>query len=125
HMNLFSPPRPQSRLLATPEPPSDSSAQPEWLSRWVHAETRKRLAYSILRLEVYTSVLFNTRPLLSAEEMQLELPCSSFLWLTKFPSDSHLITAIHQDLVSNSREKVLFCDIVRLAVDKDEHPPAF
>ena len=124
-MDLFSPPRSQRRLLPTPEPHSDSSANAKWLSRWIRAETRKRLAYSILRLEVYTSVLLNTRPLLSSEELQLELPCSSFLWLTKFPSDSHFIAAIHQDVASNNREKVLFCDTVRLAMDRDEHPPAF
>lgn len=124
-MDLFSPPRPQNVLLPIPDLDSDSSTNAEWLSRWVHVETRKRLAYAILRLEVYTSLLLNTRPLLSSEEMQLELPCSLFLWLTKFPSDSHFVAAIHQDAASNNREKVLFCDNVRLAMDRNEHPPSF
>jgi hypothetical protein len=124
-MDLFSPPKSPKWLLSTPELNSDSSANAEWLSRWVRAETRKRLAYSILRLEVYTSVLLNTRPLLSSEELQLELPCSPFLWLTKFPSDSQFIAAIQQDAASSNREKVLFCDLVRLAMDRDEHPPSF
>ena len=124
-MDLFSPPRLQNVLLPIPDLDSDSSTNAEWLSRWVHAETRKRLAYAILRLEVYTSLLLNTRPLLSSEEMQLELPCSLFLWLTKFPSDSHFVAAIHQDAASNNREKVLFCDNVRLVMDRNEHPPSF
>jgi hypothetical protein len=124
-MDLFSPPQPHNVLLPMPDLDSDSSTNAEWLSQWVRAETRKRLAYGILRLEVYTSLLLNTRPLLSSEEMQLELPCSLFLWLTKFPSDSHFIAAIHQDAASNNREKVLFCDNVRLAMDRNEHPPSF
>ena len=124
-MDLFSLPKPQTWPRSAPDLDSISSTNAQWVSRWVRAETRKRLAYSILRLEVYTSVLLNTRPLLSSEELQLEMPCSSFLWLTKFPSDSQFIAAIHQDAASNNREKVLFCDTVRLVTDQDEHPPSF
>jgi hypothetical protein len=124
-MDLFSPPKSQKWLLSIPDLNSDHSTNAEWLSRWVRAETRKRLAYSILRLEVYTSLLLNTRPLLSFEELQLELPCSPYLWLTKFPSDSHFIAAIQQDAASSNRERVLFCDLIRLAMDRDEHPPSF
>jgi hypothetical protein len=124
-MDLFSPRQSPKWLLSIPDLHSDPSANLDWLSGWIHAETRKRLAYSILRLEVYSSLLLNTRPLLSPEELQLELPCSAFLWLTKFPSDSMFIAAIKQDAASSNREKVLFCDFVRLAMDKDEHPPAF
>jgi hypothetical protein len=124
-MDLFSPQKSQKWLLSIPDLNSDSSANAEWLSRWIRAETRKRLAYSILRLEVYTSLLLNTRPLLSSEELQLELPCSPFLWLTKFPSDSMFLAAIQQDAASSNREKVLFGDLIRLAMDRDEHPPSF
>ena len=124
-MDLFSPPKSQKGAGAAPDLDSDSTVDAEWLSRWVRAETRKRLAYATLRLEVYTSVLLNTRPMLSSEELQLELPCSPFLWLTKFPSDTQFIAAINQDAASNNREKVPFCDIVRLVMDKDEHPPSF
>ena len=124
-MDLFSPLKSQKSPLSILDLESSSPVKSEWLSRWVRAETRKRLAYFILRLEVYTSVLLNTRPLLSPEELQLELPCSPFLWLTIFPSDSQFVAAIQQDAASNNREKVLFCDGVRLIMDREEHPPTF
>jgi hypothetical protein len=124
-MDLFSSQKSPKWLLPIPDVSSGPSARIDWLTRWLHAEARKRLAYSILRLEMYTSLLFNTRPLLSPEELQVELPCSAFLWHTKFPSDSVFIASIKQDTASSNREKVLFCDFVRLAMAKDEHPPAF
>ncbi len=122
-MDLFCPPRHQKEVQHVPDIGSNSAVGSQWVSRWIRAETRKRLAYAILRLEAYTSVLLNTRPLLCSDEIQLELPCSPFLWLTKFESDAQFITAVRQDAATNHREKILFSDLVRVALDDGESCP--
>lgn len=57
-----------------------SEAEEVQLSRWRSLESRKRLAYGIMRADVYTSVLLNSRPLLSYEEIYLTLPHSEKLY---------------------------------------------
>lgn len=47
---------------------------------WRKRELRRRLAFGVLRGDVYTSVLLNMRPLLSFEEVDLRLPCTEDLW---------------------------------------------
>ena len=119
-MNLFSPPSYQLLLQTLPDTKDSSVVNSEWLYRWIASETRKRLAYAILRLEAYTSVLLNCRPLLTAEELELELPCSKFLWLSSFSSDSAYMAAIRQDLASSIQERMLFSDAVNIATDEKE-----
>ena len=119
-MNLLSPPSHEILLQSLPDPKESSVVNSEWLYRWIAAETRKRLAYAILRLEAYTSVLLNCRPLLTAEELELELPCSKFLWLSTFSSDAAYTSAIRQDLASSIQERMLFPDAVNIAMDEKE-----
>lgn len=94
-----------------------------WLNQWVLIESRKRLAFGIMRLEMYTSVLLGSHPLISAEEIDWKLPCTKYLWQTSFKSTSAFIAAIKQDEASGMRSDILFSDLVRIALDKDERLP--
>ncbi|BCS23635.1 uncharacterized protein APUU_40079A [Aspergillus puulaauensis] len=87
--------------------------------RWQSAESRKRLAFGILRADVFTSVLLNTRPLLSAEEIYLDLPASDEIWM-------NLDTIPMEQLASRLNDEssralgLPFCDLVRIASDRGE-----
>lgn len=50
------------------------------LEKWVKLETRKRVAFAIFLNESYLSILTTSRPLMSAEELNLPLPCEDSLW---------------------------------------------
>ena len=93
-----------------------------WLDSWIRKESRKRLALAILRLEMYTSVLHGTRPLVSAEELDIELPCSRYLWHTSFASVQAFVAAVEQEL-STRNHRPLFSDVFRIAFDADELLP--
>ncbi|CBF84438.1 hypothetical protein AN9025.2 [Aspergillus nidulans FGSC A4] len=86
---------------------------------WQNAEARKRLAFGILRADVFTSVLLNTRPLLSAEEIYLDLPASDEIWM-------NLDTIPLEQLASRLKDEssralgLPFCDLVRVASDRGE-----
>jgi hypothetical protein len=119
-MDLYSTSRHQRELSHVPTSTQESPENSRWLARWLLSESRKRLAYGILRAEVYTSVLLNARPMLCAEEIALELPCSNYLWLTRFSSDSHFIAAIRQDATSNMSEGLPFSDVVKIIMERNE-----
>lgn len=119
-MDLYSPSRHQHELAHVPASTQESSENSKWLARWLLAESRKRLAFGILRAEVYTSVLLNARPMLCAEEVALELPCSNYLWLTTFMSDSQFVAAIRQDATSNMSGRYPFSDVVRITTERNE-----
>lgn len=122
-MDLYSPSRHQHELSHVPTSTHESAENSKWLARWLLAESRKRLAFGILRAEVYTSVLLNARPMLCAEEMEIELPSSNYLWLTKFTSDAQFVAAIRQDATSNMSEKLPFSDVVRITYERNEVTP--
>lgn len=87
--------------------------------QWRKNETRRRLAFGVLRGDVYTSVLLNTRPLLSYEEVDLRLPCSDDLWHNR-----ENFTAEQQSLAYRMEEKhqhgAGFSDLVRIYLDRAE-----
>ncbi|GAD93872.1 hypothetical protein MYCGRDRAFT_106793 [Paecilomyces variotii No. 5] len=56
------------------------SQSEESLTQWIKLERRRRLAFAFLRWEVFSSILLNTRPLISYEELHLKIPCSQELW---------------------------------------------
>ena len=92
------------------------------LSRWVHAETRRRLAYGIYRAEIMLSVLLNTRPLVSFEEINLTLPCSDDLLLGEGVAVvDELEVSLRRDDVDSSG--LLFSDLMRIATDRSEVMP--
>lgn len=107
---------------------SESEAIPQsqdvtaFVDDWVNKESRKRLAFAILRLEMYTSLLHSTRPLVSGEEIDLGLPCSHELWSTSFVSREAFAAAIRQEAFSDS-PKVPYSDLVRITSDPSERLP--
>ncbi|KAJ9654476.1 hypothetical protein H2198_006485 [Neophaeococcomyces mojaviensis] len=101
---------------------ASSRTMNDWLEHWIRRESRKRLAFAILRLEMYISALQATRPLLSAEEMDVELPCSRYLWHNNFGSNATYVSAIRQEL-SMSYQTILFSDLIRLTYDEEEKIP--
>lgn len=119
-MDLYSPSRHQRELSQVPASTQESPENSRWLARWLLAESRKRLAFGVLRAETYTSILLNARPMLCAGEITLELPCSNYLWLTKFTSDSDFIAAIRQDATSNISEALPFSDMVKITLERNE-----
>lgn len=91
-------------------------------SEWKHAETRKRLAFGILRADVFTSVLLNTAPLLSFEEMNLTLPCSEDLWHNRHGLPLSALS-IMAGTESRQRAHHIISDTVRILLDQSEKLP--
>ena len=83
--------------------------------RWIRSETRKHLAAGLLLLESDVSLLFGTRPLVSAEEFGVSLPCSLGIWTSESPSPP---IPAGEDV-----ERPLFSQLVRIALDLDEPFP--
>ncbi len=81
-VNLFS---------ETPESPHDGE---ESLTRWIKMERKRRMAFAFLRWEAISSILLNTSPQLSCEELCLKIPCNQELWLYVGPDwRERLLTA--------------------------------
>lgn len=101
----------------------DSLSNKEKLSRWLQSETRNRLAFGILRADVYTSVLLNSRPLLSFEEIDLITPCSDDLWrdMEGLSVGEQLIAVRIED---RHYAPTIFSDLLRLLLDRGENVPA-
>ena len=99
------------------------SSKEDWSRNWVQSETRKRLAFGILRADVFVSLLLGTRPLVSFEEVNLHPPSSDALW-NGFQGQSGLIQVVSY-LASSAQEQqgYLFSDLVRIALERDEQLP--
>jgi hypothetical protein len=118
-LNLFE--EPSHRILDALEQPLQDHQEAQ-LARWRNLELRKRLAYGRMRADVYTSVLLNSRPLLSCEEIYLTLPQSERLYhnddqLT--PREQLLTCRIEVERSS----QMMFSDLVRVALERDEKAP--
>ena len=83
--------------------------------QWIRNETRKHLAVGLLMLESDVSLLFGTRPLVSAEEFGIALPCSHGVWISESPSPPVL--------TGENREMFLFSHLVHIALDPNEVYP--
>lgn len=92
------------------------------LVRWRNLETRKRLAFGIMRADVYTSALLNTRPLLSCEEIYLTLPQSERLYHN---DDGHSpreqLLTIRMEI--ERQPQMMFSDLVRVTLEREEKAP--
>ncbi|KAH7336482.1 hypothetical protein BKA65DRAFT_34848 [Rhexocercosporidium sp. MPI-PUGE-AT-0058] len=88
---------------------------------WSRREVRKRLAFGIMRTETFLSLLLNTRPLVSPEELNISLPCSDSLWTKVDLEERQLITMIELDRTGVSQ--LLFSDLFRIAMDRSELLP--
>ncbi|KAJ5710571.1 hypothetical protein N7488_004727 [Penicillium malachiteum] len=97
----------------------ESISTEQELAVWHMSESRKRLAFGILRADVFSSVLLNTRPLVAAEEIYLDLPASDELWqnLDKI-SNNQLLVQLQAEF--SEAQGLPFCDLVRVAEDRGE-----
>jgi hypothetical protein len=93
----------------------------EIVSNWIRAEGRRRLAFGILRAEIFVSILLNTRPLVSFEELNLEMPVSNTVWSYDTPELQQYILSRHG--TREERQGYLYSDLVRIALDRGEALP--
>ena len=118
-LNLFQ--EPSYSHADTFELPPDEAEEAR-LSRWRTLESRKRLAYGIMRADVYTSVLLNSRPLLSYEEIYLTLPHSEKLYHNdgELPSREQLLTS---RIEAERCPQMVFSDLLRIMLERNEKVP--
>jgi hypothetical protein len=99
--------------------PITSTLKKEQFTAWCAIEARKRLAFGILRVDVFTSVLMNTRPLLCSEEIGFDLPSRDDIWTSAGQvSMDELLERIKAHSPQGSR--LPFCDLVWIALDRSE-----
>ncbi|KAG4444240.1 hypothetical protein IFR05_000337 [Cadophora sp. M221] len=101
---------------------SEQRSAVEILARWLQRESRRRLAFGILRGDVYTSILLNIQPLVSPEEFDLELPGPDLVWGNEQMPANVCLQIIDQD--KSLGRRVLFSDLHRIALDEEESLPA-
>lgn len=84
------------------------------LREWIKLEKRRRLVFGFFRCEIFSGVLWSTKPLVSFDELRLSLPCNHDLWTYTGP-------AWREKLISASRgigsPNMVYSDLVRLAAD--------
>ncbi|KAL1885174.1 hypothetical protein Plec18167_001831 [Paecilomyces lecythidis] len=110
-MDLFSAQRSQSYTA--------NQCPDKQLKVWLHLESRKRLAFGILRADVFTSVLMNSRPLLSSEEIDLELPAPDSIWTAVDMNHPEKFLDMIRSHTGSGRD-IRFSDLVRIAFDRSE-----
>ena len=105
------------RLFTTTTPARSDNRQPDINRTNVLQESQRMLVYGMLRAETYLSVLFNRKPRLSYEEINLSLPLA--LWTRSSPIEADPAT-FTSTLPCGG---MLFSDLVRIALDKHETLP--
>lgn len=119
-MDLFSAAHAQN-AEATFRHLSGSSPDSNRLGIWLHLEARRRLAFGIFRGDTYTSVLLHVKPLVSMEEIDLELPSCDTVWRAeKMPTQVCLYLIEHDRTPSRDMRA---SDIYRVALDPNEALP--
>jgi hypothetical protein len=115
-LNLFQEPSYSHDNSLDLQPDEAEGAQ---LTRWRNLESRKRLAYGIMRADVYTSVLLNSRPLLSYEEIYLTLPHSEKLYHNdgELSSREQLLTS---RMEAERCPQMVFSDLLRVMLERNE-----
>lgn len=99
----------------------DKNQAPRRLDIWLQLETRRRLAFGIFRVDTYTSVLMDTRPLLSLDEIDLSFPACDAVWRAiEMPVDACLYIIDHDRTPSRHLRT---SDIYGIALDPDEALP--
>ena len=92
------------------------------VANWTRIEGRKRLAFGILRADIFIGILLNNRPLVSFEEINLELPCPSKVW--GYDAADLQRYVLNQFEHRNERRGMLYSDLVRIALDRGEALPS-
>lgn len=93
----------------------------ERLAVWLQFETRRRLAFGIFRGDSYTSVLLHTKPLVSMEEIDLQLPMCDAVWRSEKMPASLCLQMLEHDQTPG--RELWASDIFRIAMDQNEPLP--
>ncbi|KAJ5247510.1 hypothetical protein N7468_002493 [Penicillium chermesinum] len=84
------------------------------LREWIKLEKRRRLVFGFFRCEIFSGVLWNTKPLVSFDELKLSLPCKQDLWTYVGPAWREKILTASQGIGSPN---MVYSDLVRLVAD--------
>jgi len=120
-MNLFSGSYCRKRntqfMLARRESHSDD----ELLSLWLDGQARRWLAFGIFRGDAFLSILLNTRPLISLDEIDIEFPYCEVAWASPKMRARQALDIIEHDRTPSKH--IIASDIHRILVDRDELLP--
>jgi len=83
---------------------------------WIKDQTWKRLAFGMLRTDMFVSLLLGTPPLMSPEEILLEMPAPDSVWF-------HSHGALLPDSGLAHCDGFLYADLIHIALDRDEPLP--
>lgn len=104
------------------DPTGKSLPSTPLVSKWIEKESRKRLAFGIFRADTFLSLLLNTRPLLSYEEISLSLPSPYSVWEY---SARDLQAYIKMNAAEDDmRRELPFSDLVQITMDREEKLPS-
>lgn len=93
----------------------------ERLALWLDLEARKRLAFGIFRGDTFTSVALNTKPLITLEEIDLEMPVCDAVWRGRRIPARAALEMIEHDRTPSGHMRA--SDIYRICMDQDEMLP--
>lgn len=83
------------------------------LQQWIRMERRRRMAFGFFRCEVFSSLLFNTRPLIGSEDLRLRIPCDHETWMYVGPEWREKLLLVAEEAVSYP----LYSDLMRAATE--------
>ncbi|KIM94685.1 hypothetical protein OIDMADRAFT_135684 [Oidiodendron maius Zn] len=86
------------------------------LEQWSHHEGTIRVAFGSFRAESFVSALLNSPLLVSAEEINLDLPCPDKLWMGSIEEQ-------RASLKARGHTSLIYSDLVRIAMDRSEVMP--
>ena len=86
------------------------------LEQWSHHEGTIRVAFGSFRAESFVSALLNSPLLVSAEEINLDLPCPDKLWMGSIEEQ-------RASLKARGHTTLIYSDLVRIAMDRSEVMP--
>lgn len=93
----------------------------ERLKAWLSIEERRRLAFGIFRGDTFTSVLLNTKPLITLDEIGLGFPCCDEVW-TAEDLDPRLALEMVEHDRTPSRD-LLASDVYHVLLERNEMLP--
>lgn len=119
-MGIFSA-APRDNLMRVFDRLKNTNRDSERLAVWLQLEARRRLAFGIFRGDTFTSVLLNTKPLLSLQEIDLEFPTCDTVWRADPMHDGACLHMIEHDRTPS--RNIRASDIYRIALDPNEALP--
>ncbi|KAH6952037.1 fungal-specific transcription factor domain-containing protein [Fusarium avenaceum] len=93
----------------------------ERLELWLAIEERRRLAFGIFRGGIFTSVLLNTKPLVTLDEIDLEFPCCDAVWSGQNLDPRVALEMIEHDCTPSRDMRA--SDIYFILLERDEILP--